>query len=256
MKICYFYRMENILETTTPKKTNEIMTPIKILLVDDEPDILEFLKYNLLQEDYQVFTAENGLEAIKIAEIENPHLIILDVMMPEVDGVETCHRLRAIPELKNTIITFLSARGEEYSQIAGLEAGADDYIQKPIRPRLLISRVKALLRRLENGSNSDNFSNSLQVGILTIDKERFEVFKSGEKVDLAKKEFDILWLLAQKPGKVYGREEIYRKVWGSDVIVGNRTIDVHISKLREKVGAEIIKTIKGIGYKISITPGS
>lgn len=245
--------MENLLETLAPTKINEIMTPIKILLVDDEPDILEFLKYNLLQEDYQVFTAENGLEGIKIAEKENPHLIILDVMMPEVDGVETCHRLRAIPELKNTLITFLTARGEEYSQIAGLEAGADDYIQKPIRPRLLISRVKALLRRLGHRSNGEDSTTNIQVGILSIDKERFEVFKSGVKIDLAKKEFDILWLLAQKPGKVFGREEIYRKVWGSDVIVGNRTIDVHISKLREKVGSEIIKTIKGIGYKITIT---
>jgi two-component system alkaline phosphatase synthesis response regulator PhoP len=243
--------MEKI-EFAKNSKTTHEMTPLKILLVDDEPDILEFLKYNLLQEDYQVFTAENGLEGIKIAERENPHLIILDVMMPEVDGVETCHRLRAIPELKNTLITFLTARGEEYSQIAGLEAGADDYIQKPIRPRLLISRVKALLRRLGNNNNTEDSSNNLQIGVLSIDKERFEVFKSGQKIELAKKEFDILWLLSQKPGKVFGREEIYRKVWGSDVIVGNRTIDVHISKLREKVGSEIIKTIKGIGYKIKV----
>ncbi len=243
--------MKKNLDTEILLKKNDVMTPIKILLVDDEPDILEFLKYNLLKEDYQVFTAETGLEGIKIAEKENPHLIILDVMMPGVDGVETCHRLRAIPELKNTLITFLTARGEEYSQIAGLEAGADDYIQKPIRPRLLISRVKALLRRLGNKRNSENASTNLQIGVLSIDKERFEVFKSGEKIDLAKKEFDILWLLSQKPGKVFGREEIYRKVWGSDVIVGNRTIDVHISKLRDKVGSEIIKTIKGIGYKVT-----
>lgn len=246
--------MENLIELARPTKIINEMTPIKILLVDDEPDILEFLKYNLLQEDYQVFTAENGLEGIRIAEQETPHLIILDVMMPEVDGVETCHRLRAIPELKNTIITFLSARGEEYSQIAGLEAGADDYIQKPIRPRLLISRVKALLRRFGNGQNGEDPSTNLQIGVLSINKERFELFKSGEKIELAKKEFDILWLLAQKPGKVFGREEIYRKIWGSNVIVGNRTIDVHISKLREKVGSEIIKTIKGIGYKVVETP--
>jgi len=242
--------MENILETATTTKTNDTMTPIKILIVDDETDILSFLKYNLLKEDYQVFSAENGLDGIKIAEKEIPNLIILDVMMPEMDGVEICHKLREIPELKNTLITFLSARGEEYSQIAGLEAGADDYIQKPIRPRLLISRVKALLRRLGNSENGTESPTNLQIGILSIDKERFEVFKSGEKIDLAKKEFDILWLLAQKPGKVFGREEIYRKVWGSNVIVGNRTIDVHISKLREKVGSEIIKTVKGIGYKI------
>ncbi|MDG1434264.1 MAG: response regulator transcription factor [Saprospiraceae bacterium] len=242
--------MENILETATTTKTNDTMTPIKILIVDDETDILSFLKYNLLKEDYQVFSAENGLDGIKIAEKEIPNLIILDVMMPEMDGVEICHKLREIPELKNTLITFLSARGEEYSQIAGLEAGADDYIQKPIRPRLLISRVKALLRRLGNSENGTESPTNLQIGVLSIDKERFEVFKSGEKIDLAKKEFDILWLLAQKPGKVFGREEIYRKVWGSNVIVGNRTIDVHISKLREKVGSEIIKTVKGIGYKI------
>lgn len=242
--------MENILETATTTKTNDTMIPIKILIVDDETDILSFLKYNLLKEDYQVFSAENGLDGIKIAEKEIPNLIILDVMMPEMDGVEICHKLREIPELKNTLITFLSARGEEYSQIAGLEAGADDYIQKPIRPRLLISRVKALLRRLGNSENGTESPTNLQIGILSIDKERFEVFKSGEKIDLAKKEFDILWLLAQKPGKVFGREEIYRKVWGSNVIVGNRTIDVHISKLREKVGSEIIKTVKGIGYKI------
>jgi len=242
--------MENILETATTTKTNDTMTPIKILIVDDETDILSFLKYNLLKEDYQVFSAENGLDGIKIAEKEIPNLIILDVMMPEMDGVEICHKLREIPELKNTLITFLSARGEEYSQIAGLEAGADDYIQKPIRPRLLISRVKALLRRLGNSENGIESPTNLQIGVLSIDKERFEVFKSGEKIDLAKKEFDILWLLAQKPGKVFGREEIYRKVWGSNVIVGNRTIDVHISKLREKVGSEIIKTVKGIGYKI------
>ena len=242
--------MENILETATTTKTNDTMIPIKILIVDDETDILSFLKYNLLKEDYQVFSAENGLDGIKIAEKEIPNLIILDVMMPEMDGVEICHKLREIPELKNTLITFLSARGEEYSQIAGLEAGADDYIQKPIRPRLLISRVKALLRRLGNSENGTESPTNLQIGVLSIDKERFEVFKSGEKIDLAKKEFDILWLLAQKPGKVFGREEIYRKVWGSNVIVGNRTIDVHISKLREKVGSEIIKTVKGIGYKI------
>jgi len=223
---------------------------IKILLVDDEPDILEFLKYNLRQEDYQVFTAESGLDGIEIAKRESPQLIVLDVMMPGLDGVETCHRLKAIPELKNTLITFLTARNEEYSQIAGLGAGADDYIQKPIRPRLLVSRVKALLRRHQARNESKNSGEILNVGILKIDKERFEVFKSDEKIELAKKEFDILWLLAQKPGKVFTSEEIYRKIWGSDVIVGNRTIDVHISKLRDKIGNEIIKTVKGIGYKL------
>lgn len=238
-----------VLETPTLIMNNN---QIKILLVDDEPDILDFLKYNLLQEGYQVFTANNGLDGINVAKRESPHLIILDVMMPELDGVETCHRLRAIPELENTLITFLTARSEEYSQIAGLEAGADDYINKPIRPRLLISRVKALLRRLDQTSKDLESGDILNIGILKIDKEKYEVFKADSKIELAKKEFDILWLLSQKPGKVFGREEIYRKVWGSDVIVGNRTIDVHISKLRDKVGSEIIKTVKGIGYKIEV----
>ena len=223
---------------------------VKILLVDDEPDILDFLQYNLSKEDYQVFTANNGLDGIEIAKREIPHLIILDVMMPKMDGVETCLRIREIPELENTIITFLTARGEEYSQIAGLEAGADDYIQKPIRPRLLISRVKALLRRTINHNEPNSDSPILGIGALKIDKEKFEVFKHEEKIELAKKEFEILWLLAKKVGKVFTREEIYRKVWGSDVIVGNRTIDVHISKLRDKVGNDFIKTVKGIGYKL------
>lgn len=239
---------------TLKKPTTSTMgtSPKKILLVDDEPDILEFLKYNLRQENYDVFTAENGLEGIEIAKKEIPHLIVLDVMMPGLDGVETCHRLRNIPELEKTIITFLTARSEEYSQIAGLEAGADDYIQKPIRPRLLVSRVKALLRRVDIGENGKPNTDNISVGILTIDKEKFEVYKNEDKIELAKKEFDILWLMAKKPGKVFGREEIYRKVWGSDVIVGNRTIDVHISKLRDKVGHEVIKTVKGIGYKIEV----
>ena len=235
-------------QTLTTMNNNQI----KILLVDDEPDILDFLKYNLLQEDYQVFTAENGIKGIELAKQELPHLIVLDVMMPELDGVETCHRLRSIPELENTLITFLTARSEEYSQIAGLEAGADDYIQKPIRPRLLVSRVKALLRRLDQNNKNQISGNILDLGILKIDKEKYEVFKADTKIELAKKEFDILWLLAQKPGKVFGREEIYRKVWGSNVIVGNRTIDVHISKLRDKIGSEIIKTVKGIGYKVEV----
>ena len=226
------------------------MKKIRTLLVDDEPDILEIVGYNLSTEGYQVITANNGLEGVRKAEKERPQLIILDVMMPEMDGIEACEKIRQLPELKDVVITFLTARGEDYSQVAGFDAGADDYIQKPIRPRLLISRVKALLRRLGNSENGTESPTNLQIGVLSIDKERFEVFKSGEKIDLAKKEFDILWLLAQKPGKVFGREEIYRKVWGSNVIVGNRTIDVHISKLREKVGSEIIKTVKGIGYKI------
>ena len=230
---------------------------IKILLVDDEPDILEFLKYNLLKENFQVYTANNGLEGIKIAKKELPHLIILDVMMPELDGVVTCHRLRADPELDDTLITFLTARSEEYSYIAGLEAGADDYIQKPVRPRLLVSKVKALLRRSKKINKNEKANNDiLEVGPLQIDRERFQVFKqrndseSKSEIELAKKEFEILWLMAQKPGKVFSRNEIFRKIWSSEVIVGNRTIDVHVSKLREKIGNNLIKTVKGIGYKL------
>lgn len=246
--------VETLIKIQNTKMTEN---KIKILLVDDEPDILEFLKYNLLKENFQVFTSNNGIEGIEIANRELPHLIILDVMMPELDGVETCHRLRANPELQDTLITFLTARAEEYSQIAGLEAGADDYIQKPVRPRLLVSRVKALLRRSrKNNDNEKGISNLVEVGPLQIDKEKFQVFKNipgieaKKEIELAKKEFEILCVLAGKPGKVFSRLEIFRKVWGSEVIVGNRTIDVHISKLREKVGNEIIKTIKGVGYKL------
>lgn len=222
---------------------------IKILIVDDEPDIVEFIQYNLEKEAFKVFTANNGIEAIEVASNSKPHLILLDIMMPELDGVETCHRLRQNSALDQTLIAFLTARSEEYSQIAGLEAGADDYIQKPIRPRLLVTRIKALLRRHQAISDSAN-SNQIQVGTLKINKEKYELFDSNGKQDLARKEFDILWLLASKPGKVFSREEIYRNVWGSDVIVGNRTIDVHISKLREKIGSTYIRTIKGIGYKL------
>jgi len=222
---------------------------IKILVVDDEPDILEFIQYNLKKEGFQVFTASNGVEAINIATNSNPHLILLDIMMPELDGVETCHRLRTMHEFDNTLIAFLTARHEEYSQIAGLEAGADDYIQKPIRPRLLVTRLKALLRRHQE--ISDNQTDQIILfKDFKIDKEKYELYSEEAKLDLARKEFEILWLLASKPGKVFSREEIYRNVWGSDVIVGNRTIDVHISKLREKVGSEHIRTVKGIGYKL------
>ncbi len=222
---------------------------IKILLVDDEPDIIEFIQYNLLKEGYAVYTANDGLEAIDIAIKVKPHLILLDIMMPGLDGVETCHRLRTMKDFKHTLIAFLTARHEEYSQIAGLEAGADDYIQKPIRPRLLITRIKALLRRHQE-IVTEEVNKEIRIGMLKIDKDRYELYNEDVKLNLAKKEFDILWLLASKPGKVFSREEIYRSVWGTEVIVGNRTIDVHISKLREKVGQEYIKTIKGIGYKL------
>lgn len=222
---------------------------IRILLVDDEPDILDFLQYNLQKEGYQVSTAPNGFKAVEMARRMLPHLILLDIMMPEMDGVETCHRLRKIEDLKLTLIAFLTARHEEYSQIAGLEAGADDYIQKPIRPRLLVSRIKALLRRHREVDEKKQ-EHKIIIDTLMVDKESYEVTKDGEKIELAKKEFDILWLLASRPGKVFSREEIYRNVWGNDVIVGNRTIDVHISKLRDKVGMQYIRTVKGIGYKI------
>ena len=224
------------------------MDSAKILVVDDEPDILEFLRYNLEKEGYEVVTANNGEEGISKAEQEKPDLIILDIMMPIMDGVEVCRQLRSRPEFDRTVITFLTAREEDYSQIAALDVGGDDYITKPIRPRVFISRVKALLRRSERVEEmlEDEIIN---VGGLIIDKERVSVTRGEEVIALAKKEFELLQLLVSKPGKVFSREEIFNKVWGTDVIVGNRTIDVHIRKLREKIGDHYIKTIKGIGYK-------
>lgn len=221
---------------------------VKILIVDDEHDILEFLAYNLSKENFKVFTADSGTKAIQTAIKEVPQLVILDIMMPEGDGVEVCHKLRTMPEFNNTLIAFLTARNEDYSQIAGFEAGADDYITKPIRPRVFISRIKALLRR-HKIVGDDSQDSILEVGNLKIDMEKVEVFKKDELIQLAKKEFELLTLLASKPGKVFTREEIFSKIWGSDVIVGNRTIDVHIRKLREKIGENYIRTIKGIGYK-------
>ncbi|MDT8309001.1 MAG: response regulator transcription factor [Bacteroidales bacterium] len=219
----------------------------KILLVDDEPDILEFLSYNLKREGYHVDTAENGKKALVIAQQAHPHLIVLDVMMPEMDGMETCRELRQIPELQHAIIIFLTARGEEYSQIAGFDAGADDYITKPIRPRVLISKVKALLRRQHNPSL--NLEEKYTVGDLTIDKERYLIIYKGKEIILPRKEFELLTALTAKPNKVFTREEIFQRVWGNDVIVGDRTIDVHVRKLREKIGIDNIKTVKGVGYK-------
>jgi two-component system alkaline phosphatase synthesis response regulator PhoP len=226
----------------------------KILLVDDEVDILEFISYNLEKEGFKVYTAQNGAEAIKIAGKKLPHLIILDVMMPEMDGIAACEEMRKIPALQGSIIAFLTARGEDYSQIAGFEAGADDYITKPIRPKVLVSRVKALLKRTGGGGGvpsvvQTDSGSAVAIGDLVIDKERYLIKKSGEEMILPRKEFELLSLLVSKPGKVFTREEIYYSVWGDNVVVGDRTIDVHIRKLREKIGNNHIRTLKGIGYK-------
>lgn len=218
---------------------------VKILLVDDEPDILEFISYNLTKEGFDVYTCSNGKEAIKLAKQERPQLIILDVMMPDLDGIETCRVIRETPELKGIIVAFLTARNEDYSQIAGFDAGADDYINKPIKPRVLVSRVKALLRR--QGVNSEE--DVLEVDGFSIDREKYLIVKDGKNINLPKKEFELISLLASRPGKVFTREDILKSVWGDDVVVGDRTIDVHIRKLREKLGDSYIRTIKGVGYK-------
>lgn len=223
---------------------------IKILLVDDEPDILEIVGYNLLQEGYQIVTAANGREAVAKAKSELPQLIIMDVMMPEMDGMEACESIRKIPELSNVIIAFLTARSEDYSQVAGFDAGADDYINKPIKPKLLVSKVKALLRRLKSEEKQN--SETLNVGGIEINREEYKIIKDDIEIVLPRKEFELFYLLASKPGKVFKREEILDKVWGNDVIVGGRTIDVHIRKLREKIGDDFFKTIKGVGYKFEV----
>lgn len=220
---------------------------IKILLVDDEPDILEIVGYNLSSEGYQVNTATNGVEAISSAKKEKPHLIILDVMMPEMDGIETCEKLRGIPELHNTIIVFLTARGEDYSQVAGFDAGADDYITKPIKPKVLISKVKALLRRLKEQDEQED--DVLKAGDIIINRDEYKIIQEGNEIILPRKEFELLSLLASRPGKVFKREDILDQVWGNEVVVGGRTIDVHIRKLREKIGDDHFKTVKGVGYK-------
>lgn len=218
----------------------------KILIVDDEEDIIEFVSYNLRREGYHVFSAVNSKDAITIAKEVVPHLIILDVMLPDMDGIDTCIELRKMDSLADTVIVFLTARAEDYSQIAGLEAGGDDYITKPIRPRILLSRIKAWLRRtrLEKASG-----HVLSLKDITIDKDRYLVIKNGQEIALARKEFELLGLLTSKPNKVFTRDEIFTGIWGDDVIVGDRTIDVHIRKLREKTGIENIKTVKGVGYK-------
>lgn len=219
----------------------------KILVVDDEPDILEFLQYNLKKEGYQVLLAVDGKQAIAVAEKERPNLILLDIMMPELDGVEACRVLRGKKEFADTPIAFLTARDEDFSQITALDVGGDDYITKPIKPRVLVSRINALLRRAARASDDDTLQ--IVVHDLIIDKHKVLVFRGEEPIELPRKEFEILWLLASKPGRVFTREEIFDKIWGSDVIVGNRTIDVHIRKLRERLGERYIKTMKGIGYK-------
>lgn len=223
---------------------------IKILLVDDEPDILEIVGYNLKNEGYKIYTAKNGIEAVESAKKHEPHLIILDIMMPEMDGIEACEKIRATKGLENVLITFFTARSEDYSQMAGFDVGADDYITKPIKPKVLISKIKALLRRVDDASNTD--AEKVKIGDFIIDREEYVIIKNGEKMSLPRKEFELFALLASKPGKVFKRDDILNQVWGNEVVVGGRTIDVHIRKLREKLGDDNFKTIKGVGYKFVI----
>lgn len=218
---------------------------LKILLVDDEPDILEIVGFNLEKEGYQVEKASNGVEAIDKAKRFFPHLILLDIMMPEMDGIETCEKIRSMQDLDQTLIAFFTARGEDYSHIAGFDAGADDYITKPVKPKILISKVKSLLRRI----NSPQVQTNTVLGNIVINRDEYNIEKDGEKIVLPKKEFELFSLLASKPNKVFKREVILNKVWGNEVIVGGRTIDVHIRKLREKIGDDYFKTVKGVGYK-------
>ncbi|MCG8894463.1 response regulator transcription factor [Tenacibaculum finnmarkense] len=222
------------------------MNDVKILLVDDEPDILEIVGYNLKSEGYQVFTANNGAEAVKLAKKVTPHLILLDIMMPQMDGIEACEKIRNIKSLENVIISFLTARGEDYSQMAGFDAGADDYITKPVKPKVLVSKIKSLLRRLKTEDKTDA---TTTLGDIVINRDEYVVLKGDKKIALPRKEFELLSLLTSKPGKVFKREVILDSVWGNEVVVGGRTIDVHIRKLREKIGDDFFKTVKGVGYK-------
>jgi len=222
-------------------------TKQKILIVDDEPDIRELIEYNLKKEGYQVYTASNGQEGVAEAKKSHPDLIILDIMMPKMDGIEACRILRTMNDFKNTFMVFLTARSEEYSEIAGFNVGADDYIAKPIKPRALVSRINAILRR--NTQPEEVAENKLDISDLVIDRETYLVYRGGEKIVLAKKEFELLYLLASKPGKVYTREVILKSIWEDSVVVTNRTIDVHIRKLREKLGETYVSTVKGVGYK-------
>ena len=223
---------------------------IKILCVDDEPDILEILKYNLSNEGYNVSTAKDGVSAIKKANDSKPNLIIMDVMMPNMDGIEACEKLRNDLKFNDTIIMFLTARGEDYSHVAAYEAGADDYVTKPVKPKVLLSKVKGLLRRSNKKIESEN--NEIEFENIKIDRESYKVYVSGQSLSLPRKEFELLYLLASKPDKVFKREKIMEKVWGGEVVVGDRTIDVHIRKLREKIGDKYFKTVKGVGYKFVI----
>ena len=227
--------------------SKESTTSRKILIVDDEPDIIEFLRYNLKKEGFEVVTANDGRQAITVAETERPDLIILDIMMPELDGVETCRILRSKKEFATVPIAFLTARDEDFSQITALDVGGDDYITKPIKPRVLLSRIGALLRRAT--APEEDASDKIEIHDLVIDKSQVLVHRGGESIEFTRRQFEILWLLASRPGRVFTREEIFDKIWGNDVIVGNRTIDVHIRKLRERLGDNYIKTLKGIGYK-------
>ena len=226
-----------------------LMNPseIKILLVDDEPDILELVGFHLRKEGYTVFTASGGKEGVEIARREQPALIILDVMMPDMDGMETCEKIRQIPQLKDTLVTFLTALAEDYSMMAGFDAGADDYITKPVKPKVLVSKIKALLRRA--GGQDVQAETSLAAGDLVIDRDRYVVVNKGREIVLPRKEFELLSLLTSRPGRVFKRDEIMDTVWGNEVVVGGRTIDVHIRKLRKKIGEDYFKTIKGVGYK-------
>ena len=227
----------------------------RILLVDDEKDILEFLGYNLKNEGFKIYTASTGRDAIRVANEVKPHLVLMDVMMPEMDGIAACEEIRSNKELENTLVAFLTARGEDYSQIAGFEAGGDDYITKPIKPKVLVSRIKALLKRrsvkIEDARTGS--VNRIVSGDLVIDKERYLIVKKGRDIELPRKEFELLSLLISKPEKVFTREEIFDRVWGENIVVGDRTIDVHIRKLREKLGDKYIKTVKGIGYKYVVS---
>ena len=223
---------------------------IKILCVDDEPDILEILKYNLTNEGYNVLTAVDGKSAIEIAYNLNPNLIIMDVMMPIMDGIAACEKLRSDDKFNDTIIMFLTARGEDYSHVAAYDAGADDYVTKPVKPKVLVSKVKGLLRRLKKVIAND--INEIVFDNIKIDREKYKVYMSDKVLNLPRKEFELLHLLATKPDKVFKREKIMETVWGSEVVVGDRTIDVHIRKLREKVGDKYFKTVKGVGYKFVI----
>jgi two-component system alkaline phosphatase synthesis response regulator PhoP len=218
-----------------------------ILLVDDDPDIREFVSFNLDKEGFKVETAKNGAEGVELCKKHKPDLVLLDVMMPGMDGIEACELIRATPEIANTLIAILSARGEDYSQVAGFESGADDYITKPIRPKVLVSRIKALLRR--NAPSEESTTTMIQSGNLRIDLEKYQVYLGEESLEMPRKEFELLQLLASKPGKVFSRDSIMDRVWGTEVVVGGRTIDVHIRKIREKIGDDRIKTIKGVGYK-------